>query len=315
MQYCVLTYTVLLSFPLVLIPHQIAYVMPSSSARCAQLPRAIDKVPFYEALRRLRDHVVGLVPYLDDADVTFPTLELKNVKKEEPELSTENDEAGSSDTIGSSYISDAKPSAVQGIGGGGVNLTTQQNGSAANVLLSIKQEGKKRGRPRGRGKGEQEVRDEDEQVTTAFQTHHHQQQSQSQPPVPGGHTPHDLNFVHSQQATGPARGAPGLPQNPFSSSDYASLLPAYTTPSQSLQAANTLVPTMCSGSFITAVSSSHQDFMSGFYPGSLQFGMVGCPSVVAAPQQPYVPLTEDSSGQHVVQVKSEPAELDAQNYT
>nr|KAG5702261.1 hypothetical protein BaRGS_030616 [Batillaria attramentaria] len=62
----------------------IAFVMPSSSARCAQLPRAIDKVPFYDALRKLRDHLVGRIPQLDDAEVTFPNLELKCVKKEEP---------------------------------------------------------------------------------------------------------------------------------------------------------------------------------------------------------------------------------------
>ena len=30
------------------------WVMPSSSARCAQLPRACDKVPFYSALGKFR---------------------------------------------------------------------------------------------------------------------------------------------------------------------------------------------------------------------------------------------------------------------
>ena len=34
------------------------WVMPSSSARCAQLPRAVDKVPFFEALRKFRDYQV-----------------------------------------------------------------------------------------------------------------------------------------------------------------------------------------------------------------------------------------------------------------
>lgn len=62
----------------------VAFVMPSSSARCAQLPRATDKVPFYDALRKLRDHLLGRIPQLDDAEVTFPNLELKCVKKEGP---------------------------------------------------------------------------------------------------------------------------------------------------------------------------------------------------------------------------------------
>ena len=61
---------------------QIAYVMPSSSARCAQLPRAIDKVPFFESLRKLRDHVIGRIPYIDELEVTFPTLQLRIIKRD-----------------------------------------------------------------------------------------------------------------------------------------------------------------------------------------------------------------------------------------
>jgi len=52
-------------------------VMPSSSARCTQLPRAIDKVPFYAGLRLLRDHLRGDLLVLDDSQVTFPDVELK----------------------------------------------------------------------------------------------------------------------------------------------------------------------------------------------------------------------------------------------
>lgn len=51
--------------------------MPSSSARCSQLPRAVDKVPFYVALRKLRDYRRGDLPHLDESEVTFPDLELK----------------------------------------------------------------------------------------------------------------------------------------------------------------------------------------------------------------------------------------------
>jgi len=51
--------------------------MPSSSARCSQLPRAVDKVPFYVALRKLRDYRRGELPHLDESEVTFPDLELK----------------------------------------------------------------------------------------------------------------------------------------------------------------------------------------------------------------------------------------------
>ena len=300
------------SFTFVLFPHQIAYVMPSSSARCAQLPRAIDKVPFYEALRRLRDHVVGRVPYLDDADVTFPTLELKNVKKEEPGLKAENDDAGSSGSIGGVlYFNDAKVSAAYDAGDSNMNLTSQQNGSAANMSTPVKQEGRKRGRPKGKGKREeQELRQENQQAMASSIL----QQTDLQQPGPQVCIQHEQNLYHPQLVSGARKAGPGVLPNPFSSSDFASLLPAYTASSQSFTTANTPVPSTCSASFVTTVaSSSHQDFMSGFYPGSLQFGMVGCPSVVAAPQQQYVPPTEDSSGQYVMQIKSEPVELGAQN--
>ena len=58
--------------------------MPSSSARCCQLPRAIDKVPFYLGLKALRDYLRGDDKELDVAAVTFPGLELKVKPKVEP---------------------------------------------------------------------------------------------------------------------------------------------------------------------------------------------------------------------------------------
>lgn len=57
--------------------------MPSSSARCSQLPRAVDKVPFYAALKKLRDYSRGDLKELDDSEVCFPDLELKVIKKED----------------------------------------------------------------------------------------------------------------------------------------------------------------------------------------------------------------------------------------
>lgn len=45
--------------------------MPSSSARCAQLPRAADKVPFYAALKKFRDYLNGVIPHIDESDCVF----------------------------------------------------------------------------------------------------------------------------------------------------------------------------------------------------------------------------------------------------
>ena len=64
--------------------------MPNSSARCAQLPRAVDKVPFYVALKKFRDHLRGDLPELKESEVTFPEVKLQNfnnkrIKDEEGE--------------------------------------------------------------------------------------------------------------------------------------------------------------------------------------------------------------------------------------
>lgn len=45
--------------------------MPSSSARCAQLPRAEDKLPFFTALRKLREYVRGERTELDESEIVF----------------------------------------------------------------------------------------------------------------------------------------------------------------------------------------------------------------------------------------------------
>ena len=52
--------------------------MPSSSARCSQLPRAEDKLPFYVGLRKLRDFVNGTLCSLNEAEITFPDIKIKD---------------------------------------------------------------------------------------------------------------------------------------------------------------------------------------------------------------------------------------------
>lgn len=57
--------------------------MPSSSARCSQLPRAVDKIPFYSALKKLRDHLRGDAPHVQESELVFPDLDLKVEPKKE----------------------------------------------------------------------------------------------------------------------------------------------------------------------------------------------------------------------------------------
>lgn len=57
---------------------QYMWVMPSSSARCAQLPRAADKVPFYVALKKFRDYLNGVIPHIDDSECVFADPKTKS---------------------------------------------------------------------------------------------------------------------------------------------------------------------------------------------------------------------------------------------
>lgn len=45
--------------------------MPSSSPRCAQFPRAQDKVHFYIKLKELRDQIKGFVPGRDVLETNY----------------------------------------------------------------------------------------------------------------------------------------------------------------------------------------------------------------------------------------------------
>ncbi len=73
------------------------WVMPSSSARCAQLPRAIDKVPFFEALRKFLDFLNGLTDEPHEEEIVFANVVLKNYPRKnaikvEPEEPKEEEE-------------------------------------------------------------------------------------------------------------------------------------------------------------------------------------------------------------------------------
>lgn len=58
------------------------WVMPSSSARCAQLPRAADKVPFYAALKKFRDYLNGLVVDYDESEYVFNDPKYNSISTE-----------------------------------------------------------------------------------------------------------------------------------------------------------------------------------------------------------------------------------------
>ena len=52
--------------------------MPNSSARCAQLPRAVDKVPFYTGLKKFCDYLRGTLPSIEESEMVFKDVKLQN---------------------------------------------------------------------------------------------------------------------------------------------------------------------------------------------------------------------------------------------
>jgi TDG/mug DNA glycosylase family protein len=98
----------------------IMFVLPSSSARCSQLPKVVDKVPFYSALRQLSEHLNGRLPSLTDLDITFPdfkvalntgsspTVAAASDIDDEMDVENDNDDASSEKTGASSSTGNGK---------------------------------------------------------------------------------------------------------------------------------------------------------------------------------------------------------------
>ncbi|KAH3892677.1 uncharacterized protein LOC127858140 isoform X1 [Dreissena polymorpha] len=105
------------------------YVMPSSSARCSQLPRAVDKVPFYEALKKFRDHLTGKLPNLQESEITFPDLALKTAVKKEPKVENLEDYPGELDSMSQFSHQGSMDSADQFLSGFEQQLSQFSSGS------------------------------------------------------------------------------------------------------------------------------------------------------------------------------------------
>lgn len=62
---------------------QVCYLMPSSSPRCAQFPRAQDKVHFYIKLKELRDQMKGVASGSDVQETQY-SFDLQLAKGKAP---------------------------------------------------------------------------------------------------------------------------------------------------------------------------------------------------------------------------------------
>lgn len=92
-------------------PHKIPdcdvalFLMPSSSARCAQFPRAQDKVHFYIKLRELRDQLKGVQRTTEIQEVDY-TFDLQLAKEDAKRLAIKEEQydPGYEDAYGGAYV-------------------------------------------------------------------------------------------------------------------------------------------------------------------------------------------------------------------
>ncbi|XP_070827783.1 thymine DNA glycosylase, tandem duplicate 1 isoform X1 [Chaetodon trifascialis] len=92
-------------------PHKIPecdvalYLMPSSSARCAQFPRAQDKVHFYIKLRELRDQLKGVRQSTEIEEVAY-TFDLQLAKEDAKRMAIKEEQydPGYEDAYGGAYV-------------------------------------------------------------------------------------------------------------------------------------------------------------------------------------------------------------------
>ncbi|KAM7415093.1 hypothetical protein PAMA_019768 [Pampus argenteus] len=91
-------------------PHKIPdcdvalYLMPSSSARCAQFPRAQDKVHFYIKLRELRDQLRGVQKSTDIEEIDYRfNLQLAKEDAKRMAIKEEQYDPGYEDAYGGAY--------------------------------------------------------------------------------------------------------------------------------------------------------------------------------------------------------------------
>ncbi|NWR47218.1 TDG glycosylase, partial [Regulus satrapa] len=77
-------------------PHKVpdtetlCYVMPSSSARCAQFPRAQDKVHYYIKLKDLRDQLKGIAPNTEVQEVKY-TFDLQLAQEDAKKMAVKEE--------------------------------------------------------------------------------------------------------------------------------------------------------------------------------------------------------------------------------
>uniref|UniRef100_A0A1I8JE10 TAFII55_N domain-containing protein n=1 Tax=Macrostomum lignano TaxID=282301 RepID=A0A1I8JE10_9PLAT len=122
------------------------FVMPSSSARCAQLPRAADKLPFYIALRKMRDQILGRTGPVPDAELVFTDYTEMRVSQPDPKSVLKAERRRQRKAAEAEAAAAAAGGAVAGAeaAAGGAAGCAVQSGANANAATSAAEPKKKR---------------------------------------------------------------------------------------------------------------------------------------------------------------------------
>ncbi|PAA73643.1 hypothetical protein BOX15_Mlig001613g1 [Macrostomum lignano] len=122
------------------------FVMPSSSARCAQLPRAADKLPFYIALRKMRDQILGRTGPVPDAELVFTDYTEMRVSQPDPKSVLKAERRRK-------RKAEAAAAAAAGAGANGTDATTGAVTVGEVAADEIGVAGSSSGGGKGKGKG------------------------------------------------------------------------------------------------------------------------------------------------------------------
>uniref|UniRef100_A0A2K5F2H6 G/T mismatch-specific thymine DNA glycosylase n=1 Tax=Aotus nancymaae TaxID=37293 RepID=A0A2K5F2H6_AOTNA len=118
-------------------PHKIpdtetlCYVMPSSSARCAQFPRAQDKVHYYIKLKDLRDQLKGIERNMDVQEVQY-TFDLQLAQEDAKKMAVKEEkyDLGYEAAYGGAYIENPCNSEPCSFSSNGLGISELQGESA-----------------------------------------------------------------------------------------------------------------------------------------------------------------------------------------
>lgn len=259
------------------------WVMPSSSARCAQLPRAADKVPFYGALKKFRDYLNGLVVDYEESDYVFndpkyTTISTEAELKEENLAFTALNDNGEAKIAAAAVVEANKkkrgrPKKVRGENGEEIPAPSRRKKDKNESLDGIDDDPnkKKRGRPKKPKEG----------ATTPTVT-----KKRSSKKAPQAPSTDDINSM-SSNIQSPSHNISSLPPNTNSNNTNGSNSNSFLPPMESPSANNSSSTSNNYQSGALSQNSSPPTDANHCFPQSMSIDHQVAPQPEISPHQTY----------------------------